>query len=69
MAEGKETVKTKPVPTRRYASCPLCSATLVQAEMIVNAVIKCETCHQLIRVDIDGGQVAVKKYVPAEYKK
>ena len=37
-----------------YACCPLCSATLLQAEFVKNGVTKCENCHQRICVDIEN---------------
>lgn len=27
-----------------YASCPICSTTLLQAETVINCIVKCEQC-------------------------
>lgn len=32
-----------------YASCPICSTTLLQAETVINCIVKCEQCHQRIK--------------------
>lgn len=56
----KETYKDPIVKV--YACCPLCSATLLQAEFVKNGVTKCENCHQGICVDIENGIVHVAPF-------
>ncbi len=48
---------------KMYVCCPICSKTLIQAETIKNGIIKCESCHKRIIVEIDKGKVTV---VPLE---
>lgn len=64
MNKGETSAMTKDsVRTREeelyYASCPICSTTLLQAETVINCIVKCEQCHQRISVDIVNGKVTV----------
>ena len=63
----KETYKDPIVKV--YACCPLCSATLLQAEFVKNGVTKCENCHQRICVDIENGIVHVAPFFGSTDKK
>lgn len=48
---------------KMYVCCPICSKTLIQAETIKNGIIKCESCHKRIIVEIDKGKITA---VPLE---
>lgn len=50
---------------KMYVCCPICSKTLIQAETIKNGIIKCESCHKRIIVEIDKGKITA---VPLELK-
>ncbi len=52
--------KRKPIPTRTFACCPVCSKTLIQAELVKNAVIKCEGCKNHIFIEIENGKAIAK---------
>ena len=43
-----------------YACCPICSTILIYAEKVINATIKCGSCHQRIMVEIDDCKVKVE---------
>lgn len=43
---------------RVYVSCPYCSKTLLQGEFVKNTIVKCETCHQRIIVEIENGKTS-----------
>ena len=53
MKEMKDKIKL-------YASCPICSTILIHAEKVINATIKCGSCHQRIMVEIDDNKVKVE---------
>lgn len=43
---------------RVYVSCPYCSTTLLQGELVKNTIVKCEGCHQRIIVEIENGKTS-----------
>lgn len=43
-----------------YACCPICSTILIHAEKVINATIKCGSCHQRIIVEINERKVNVE---------
>lgn len=47
----------KEIPERMYATCPICSTILIQAKTLIDGTIKCEKCHQRIKVSIISGKV------------
>lgn len=49
--------KKKQIPKRLFASCPVCGNVIIQAEHVKNAVIKCERCHNMITVEIEGNKI------------
>lgn len=49
--------KKKQIPKRLFASCPVCGNIIIQAEYIKNALIKCERCHNMITVEIEGNKI------------
>ena len=49
--------KRKQIPKRLFASCPVCGNVIIQAEQVKNAVIKCERCHNMITVEIEGNKI------------
>lgn len=57
--ETKETTKKQSV--RKYICCPNCSAVLIQAEEIKNAVTKCPNCGKVF-MEIDNGRIVTKAY-------
>lgn len=57
MAENEEEKSKRSVKGRMYASCPVCSKTLIQAGGLQNGLIKCDGCRQLISIEISNGSV------------
>ena len=51
--------KKKPLPEQFYANCPVCGTTLIKAENVDGAVIKCLGCKRLMVVEIKNGRVVV----------
>lgn len=51
----------KPIPTRKYISCPTCSTTLLQGELVKNTIVKCSKCNHLIFVEIENGRTTAKQ--------
>ncbi|GEM_PF-2958841 len=47
---------------RMYVSCPICSTTLLQGELVKNTIVKCEGCHQRIVVEIEDGKTSAKPF-------
>lgn len=60
--ETKETSKKREPPIRMYVSCPICSTTLLQGELVKNTIVKCEGCHQRIVVEIEDGKTSAKPF-------
>ena len=42
-----------------YACCPICSTILIHAEKVINATVKCGSCHQRVIVEILNHKVQV----------
>lgn len=60
--EVKEIDKKREKPTRMYVSCPICSTTLLQGELVKNTIVKCEGCHQRIVVEIEEEKTSAKPF-------
>lgn len=58
---GKQDVdKKKIIPTRVYICCPVCAKKLIQAELVKNAVMKCDTCRNYIFIEVENGRITAK---------
>lgn len=57
-----EKIKQREIPIRMYVSCPICSTTLLQGELVKNTIVKCEGCHQRILVEVNKGKITAEPF-------
>lgn len=60
--DEQEQANKKPIPARKYVSCPICSKVLLQGELVKNTLVKCENCHRRIFVEIENGRTVANIY-------
>ncbi len=58
--------KKKSIPAKRYVCCPMCGRDILQGELAVKVIIRCDKCHLRVLIEILDGKTTTIPYFGEE---